>query len=925
MATAASGGAPPATARQLRRADTTAFNVEPPRQLRRARSARELSPRAAGSAAMMKQRTATAFGRKVAEKEQLQGDEARAARQVKKVREKLLDAFDVERDRLGGDDAAGANTARRAFRDARSTRELRRAIDYVEDRGVMSSLAMLQMTCAYMDSPGWLEAQIAEGGSDRESGPEGSERAAAMEARELKRVRSSLRSRRKQDKTMEMITQALGGVLRKHLGHVPLPEVWRRWRTKVQQLKSKRANDERLAKQTNAIMERRREQMEAWQSRASMVKSVDASPGPDQTDCASGEKQPNFGIGGGGSVDLSGEQERPSLAGFPSTELQLQLMQCRHTPAGPRRRALVSQLQLSARYELMRRWRRDMAEAADAAQSWLAENGMAVGLAGPAHPVSFKAAAPRVLSARHPPALLRAVAAHVDRPTAPKLQPPAANKIRSMDDAILAWRESTRGEEGEVTITLDRPLREIDEAVVKLAVAELSGNGGMPPRAGGGATSTSRHRQLQQKACLIKNLGMQFDDEYEELLDVVEGSAAAAATAAQPQLAPGLFLTHVQGSAIRWSTAVSGVGTSDRTSQINSLLRSALESGNPLTFGFTSQPLHVYRILHEGTVAQAAAAAADAAASAARPSPPASPTGRHSRPASAAAARRPSSARPVSATTRPLGATAGARPQRPASARPDYARGTLRGGEPQRAKSPEEEDQRCVAGKAMAVREHPSEGTASTGATHRRERPPAAPVGARANCTAAIAGGAKAMVRMRQRPGTAPPAAAGSARAAAAAAAAGGSARSRVQRVLGTVASEKAGGAAWSYTNFTASVPTAGPPGTVDTSSAREAVPIDDKLAQAVQYRMQREKDWDAGQVVHGTARRNTKPPIRPKSGARCRPGSAGGAGCLFDGTALLRDAEKKWQAPKQAGRRGSASGALYGWSRAGREEQDGQ
>jgi hypothetical protein len=276
--------------------------------------------------------TTVAFGRKVVEKEQLQGDEARNARQVKKVQAKLLGAFEVERNRLVSDDAVGANNARAALRDASSTRELRKAINYVEDHGALSSLAMLQMTCAYMDSPGWLEAQVAEGGSKREG--ERQAREAARDARLLKKVRSSLRYRKREE--IEMVTQALASVMRKHLGHVPLQVVWRRWTGKVAQLKSKRALDERLAKQTTAVTEKRREQMEAWQSRASMVKSVDAAPGPDQEE-ASGEK-PAFGIGSGGAADLSGEQERPSLAGFPSTELQLQLIQCRHTPAGPRRR-----------------------------------------------------------------------------------------------------------------------------------------------------------------------------------------------------------------------------------------------------------------------------------------------------------------------------------------------------------------------------------------------------------------------------------------------------------------------------------------------------------------------------------------------------------------------------------------------------------
>ena len=784
-----------------------------------------------------------AFGRKIAAVAKLSASEAREKKQIVGVRNKLLRSFEVERQRITSNDAVGANTARAALRDCATTADLRQALNFVEDQGALSGLALLQMKLAYMDSPGWLEAQMASDNRKLKRAP----RPAEHERRQVKKVRAGLQTRGRRQ--VEQITQALVAVLRKNLGHVPLPECLRRWGRFVRLTKAERVRSERTWRQTDAIMEKRAARMDSWRSRAHIVMrdtqaSPDTGPAADAAAAAGEgkpEAQPTFGIGN--NAEGAGAVERPQLgtgdlagmaAGFPSTELQLQLIACRHAPEGTRRRTLAAQLQRDAHAELLRRCGRTPDEAVRDTSTWLEQNGVPARGAG-GEPLTFAAGNPAVVSAPHPPALTRAAAAqqtpvvHADEDK---------REMQKVADVISAVVKQARTGRPDILVVLDRPLREIDEAIVKLAVGEAAvGVECGSPRGVGGRGGALRWRpQSQKKPSMICNLGLRFDNQCEELLEVIDGSAAAAAARTQEQLRPGIFLTHVQGTVLQWAavhddaaTAAAGCaggGTREqpRAAQVNRLLTSALESGESLRFGFTAQPLHVYRVLHNGTVAAAATAAAEVAAATAsgpRPTPPGSPTSGHRPPLSARAASRPTSAtvsasasaakgaarRPASAapgyrtTTRPGSArpaaaaeAAGTRPlgsiarrQRPASARPDFGRATI-GGSSAAADGADDDD----AGTLVEQSPPPQPGTNAkgdelvsgiTGTNHllQKKRPPSAPATAAAAAageesekeeegdapadhgpagTTDTVGGAAVHRRLRERPSTAPSAAA---------------------------------------------------------------------------------------------------------------------------------------------------------------------
>lgn len=806
--------------------------------------------------------TEVAFGREIAPTlaKTMGSEERRAKRQTARVRSKLLGVFEIERQRLSSADAVGTNNVRKALRESANTADLRDALDFVERQGTVSSLTLLQMKCSYMDSPGWLEAQIASS-SSRDS----KDLLAELELQRVKEVRVGLR--RRQHQHMLQVQRALIGVLQRHLGHIPLPECLRRWKGFARLSRAIRDRDEKAIRQADTIVRQRAAKLEAWQARTRMCPTVNGTitasrtPKGDVTEKSTAE-DPAFGIG---NIHDKADTELPvpevPMPGttFPSSELQLQLIACRHTSAEVQRK-LLAQLQRNTCTELLRSCACRPDGVANAAQTWLEKNGVTTG--APVGSLNFAAQVPTVITVPHPPALARAVEVpESDADVAPKLSGKAHERT---------------GNRPEISIVFRRPLRTIDEAVVTVATSESFGHAIAPRDAeaeGKGclssrsSSSSSRGRQQkqqqrrqQQNPSLIHILGMRFDTDCEELLEIVDGSAAAEVSRSQRDFRPGLFLTHVQGTTIRSAavntTKLSAGREHARVAQVTQELKQALTSGEPLQFGFTSQPLHVYRVLHKAT---AAVASVDIR----RPNPPTSPATRSRSSSPVHVVSRPRStdgtcscralARPGSASARPRPLGKVCRPKRPASAKPDYGRST-----------DVDVEEQC---------------SSTTTQQQQRDRPATAPPATLSMAPSCRINGGSSL------------------------------------HMLGTVSAEGDGGATWSYADYTAaSMNATGPPGTRDKPalvSSIEWSSIDVKQRPTlIQKQKQRARQWDtssSSRENHGNALRDAAATSAFRREASTDVSS--------------RDARKhsglfKWQAPADCvGRRSSDSGAIIAWS----------
>lgn len=576
-----------------------------------------------------------AFGRKVEPTVSLSREAKRTQRQTVRVRAKLLDAFELERHRITAADTISANRARKALRESANTIELRKALDFIADKGQVSSLTLLQMQCAYMEASGWLEAQMA-------TGVDTDDPLAQHEVRQVqKKVQTGPKKHGRKQRGIRCVQHAFVAVLRKHLGHVPLPECLRRWRLYAWTSRTTRIRTEKTIRRTNAITNERATRLATWQSRAKMCPTASSRASAD------GEVA-SFGIGnteGDVDTDLPQPDSPDPPTKFPSSELQLQLIAYRHALPEMQRKLLVP-LQRNTRNELLQRYDCHTDDVAGIARMYLEQNGVMMGATGGR--LNFAAQVPAVVSAPHPPSVLQ-----------------AADSGRAKTSCA------------EISVVFNRPLRSIDEAVVKVDIGERFGhdhtsNAQQQQKIG------RRRRLWSQRPSLVHDLGMRFDSHCEELVEILDGSAAAEASRAQPVFRPGVFLTHIQGAAIRSVAVDTAKPSADsehaRLVHVARLLVEALESGEPLLFGFTSQPLHVYRVLHEDVISTAVL-------SAPQPTSPPSPPGgsRSSSPVRAlskstsAGTRLPHRlvARPRSANvtlgTRPLGTVC--QPKRPASAR----------------------------------------------------------------------------------------------------------------------------------------------------------------------------------------------------------------------------------------------------------------
>lgn len=814
-----------------------------------------------------KQPLRVAFGRVVGATVAPSHATRRIQRQTARVREKLLRSFELERHRIATDNAVSANTTRKALRESKNTIELRKALDIVEERGQVSSLGLLQMQCAYMDSPGWLEAQMA---TDRRT----DERLAEYELRQVQKVQVRLGERGHKHKGVRHVKRSLIAILKQHMGHVPLPECLRRWRLYARTSRTLRIHTEKTIRQTDAIMSERATRMKTWQARAKMCTTASATASTD------GEVA-SFAIGNVNG-DADAELPQPDIpeppTKFPSSELQLQVIAYRHASPG-RQRKVAALLRRNTRNELLHRCICHADDVASVARTWLEQNGVVHGAAG--ERLNFVAQVPTVVSALHPPAR-----------------------------SEIAGSEQAEGGP-EISVVFKRPVRLIDEAVLQVAISEYFGNDGAQSDAEIVHNSVSirnsshawQHTQKQEQTrnknrqtpSLIQYIGMRFDPHCEELLEIIDGSAAAETSRVQPVFRPGLFLTHIQGTVIRSVAVDTAKPTSIdkecvRIAQVTQVLAEALDSGEPLLFGFTSKPLHVYRVLREGVVATTAVAAA----SMPRPTPPTSPSGRSrpsspvhiaSRPASAASFSHTPAARPRSAnvTTRPLGMVC--HPKRPVSARPDCDCGTRCSDHDARAdmlQSPTGFSEDSAARLAMAA--------------HQEQEP--------TKCDQLVA--APATTAQRQRPATAPPSRPGKALISS------NNRNGRSLRLLGTFTAADSGESTWSYADYTsASVNSTGAPGVVDKQALASSIGSSTLYAKTrpdlVQKQKQRERQWHTGRLLwreQGHVLRVAASISNHISSTAASPREANKRQELF-----------KWDTSTECARRGSKTGEIIRWS----------
>ena len=491
-------------------------------------------------------RAAVAFNSGVAVESRAKGDPA-----VERVRERLMGAFELERRRITAANAVQGNLARRSLRNCANTEDLRRFLNYVDDKGTVSELAMLQMTCAYMDAPNWLDASMRVGPS-----AESTARLEAQQRRERREARARLSTQRAEKRQrLEEVARGIAAVLRTHIDGFPPRRAFDRWLEAMEAAAQRREElalaqqeADRRANQADADAARLQLAKEVWRDAHQMWQCRDLEMDPELGPSApAAEAEAEAGPRGRSPSpprpqrDVTSEPvpPPPSAAGFPSTELQLEMVAARHAAEGPERRARIRRLQQQACEELQRAQAAGATiaegEIADALRAW-AEQGK--------RRLDFVAPRPETVPAPRPPPLSRPLDL-ADGPSSPTSPPP------------------------EIVIYFVRPLR----------CATADGD-----KAEGAQDGT------------MAALGLELDDGLEQLLRVRPGSAAAAMAQKQPKLLPGLYLTHVQGEALRWHAA--------REAQLRTALRAALDSGEMIELGFTSRPPHVYRVM-EAAFAQA--------------------------------------------------------------------------------------------------------------------------------------------------------------------------------------------------------------------------------------------------------------------------------------------------------------------------------